>query len=88
MKKKVLKNELKEAAELCQDVMASNPLNAEPYHLYALILLRQNKLQEAGKNILEAITRNDTVRLQFSVTGFQPALLTTVGLGILVLNNT
>ena len=60
VKKKVLKNELKEAAELCQDVMASNPLNAEPYHLYALILLRQNKLQEAGKNILEAITRNDT----------------------------
>jgi len=51
---------LNEAAELCQDAIGTAPLDAEPYHLYALICYRQGRLEDAGENILEATTRNET----------------------------
>jgi tetratricopeptide (TPR) repeat protein len=51
---------LDEAAELCLDASAGAPLESEPFHLLALIRYRQGRLQDAGEQILEAITRNDT----------------------------
>ena len=44
---------LREAAQL-------DPLNAEPYHMQALIAYSEGRLEDAGEMILEAITRNDT----------------------------
>ncbi len=52
-------DQLDEAAELCLDASAGAPLEAEPFHLLALIRYRQGRLPDAGDNILEAITRND-----------------------------
>ncbi|NQW01546.1 MAG: sulfotransferase [Rhodospirillales bacterium] len=51
--------DLNEADELCQDVSASAPLDAQPFHLRALIQYRLGHLSKAGEMILEAITRND-----------------------------
>lgn len=53
------KGEYDEADELCQDASASMPLDAEPFHLRALIQYRLGNLSLAGNMILEAITRND-----------------------------
>ncbi len=49
-----------EADDLCQDVSASMPLDADPFHLRALIQYRLGNMSLAGDMILEAITRNDT----------------------------
>jgi len=57
---KYLKGELKDASELCQEASALSPLDAKPFHLLALIYLQQGDFTKSGKNILEAITRNDT----------------------------
>ncbi len=51
--------DLQNADELCQDISASIPLDAEPFHLRAVIQYRLGHLPKAGELILEAITRND-----------------------------
>ena len=53
------KGDLEGADELCQDAAAGAPLDAEPFHLRALIQYRLGNLNVAGDMILEAITRND-----------------------------
>lgn len=50
---------LEQADELCQDVSAGAPLDAEPFHLRALIQYRLGHISKAGEMILEAVTRND-----------------------------
>ena len=49
-----------EAEELCKDVTARAPLDAEAFHMLAMIAYQDGRLEEAGNAILEAITRNDT----------------------------
>lgn len=51
--------EFEAADELCQDISAGAPLDAEPFHLRALIQYRLGNIRKAGEMILEAITRND-----------------------------
>jgi len=49
-----------EAEELCKDITARAPLDAEAFHMLAIIAYQDGRLEEAGNAILEAITRDDT----------------------------
>ena len=59
-RKAISEGDMVAAERECQSAIGIDPLAASPYHLLAHIAYTQGRLQNAGDNILEAATRDDT----------------------------